>query len=69
MATLKFKVPVTLTVYEYADYEEGVEEKFEDDEEIDVAILDEDKEDISVQFGDGSVAFGVRREWFDIVSF
>ena len=57
---IRFKQESIVEVFEYEDTEmnEPVEERFVQNEEVEVTLFDDPNEhSLSVQFGDGSIAF------------
>jgi hypothetical protein len=71
---IKFKQDTTLQVIEGYDEEndnitEEVEETFKDGELVDADIVsdDDDSDYVDIQFGDGSVAFRIQRDCFEVV--
>ena len=76
---IKFKQDTTLQVVEGYDEEndnitEEVEETFKEGELVDADIVsddddsdDDDSDYVDIQFGDGSVAFHIQRDCFEVV--
>lgn len=70
---IKFKQDTTLQVVEGYDeatdnITEDVEETFKSGEKVDADIFNDDGTDyVDIQFGDGSVALGVQRDYFEVV--
>jgi len=71
---IKFKQDTTLQVIEGYDEEndnitEEVEETFKEGELVDADIVsdDDDSDYVDIQFGDGSVAFRIQRDCFEVV--
>lgn len=70
---IAFKQQTTLTIVEEFNEkrDEVVEEStetFKAGERVDADILDEDGPFVSLEFGNGGVAFAVERESFDILT-
>jgi len=69
---IKFKIDTTLQVITEFDEKtdnitEECEEYFKKGELVDADIYEEDGDNVSIQFGDGSVAMGIQRSCFEVV--
>lgn len=69
---IKFKQDTTLTVVSGFDEEtdnitEESEDTFKKGEAVDADIVDDDGPFVDLQFGDGSVCYGVQRESFEVI--
>lgn len=69
---ITFKQQTTLSVVERFneakdEIEEQSEETFAAGEKVDAEIIDEDGPFVTLEFGNGGVAFSVERESFDVL--
>lgn len=69
---IKFKTDCVLNIVENFDEESDViteesQETFKIGEEIDVDIISDNGNNIDIQFGDGSVAFGIDKSFVEII--
>jgi hypothetical protein len=74
---VRFLVDCEITICENTEDEEGSQTTFKIGETADFDVIDhplrwngqgfvEDLDMVNVQFGDGSVAFGISKEWYEI---
>jgi hypothetical protein len=68
---IRFRTDTELEIVETFDetteQAETVLEKFEQDDRADGDIFDETEDTADIQFGDGSVAFNVSKDLFEII--
>ena len=56
-----------LDIYVSARSRKSIVEKFVVGEKLEFDILDDYGDDMDIQFGDGTVSFGVFKDWFEIL--
>jgi len=66
---IKWTGDTTLTVHESETDEEGTLETLKMGTTSEIDIFDDDSKtgNVAIQFGDGSVAFGIHKEWYTVI--